>query len=62
MRDKTTEAAVSELEAHGCSISYPVPLHDNSKLTVDGEEASMPIACKCPCSLSSLYTSKVGNN
>ncbi|KAH8647843.1 amidase signature domain-containing protein [Xylariales sp. PMI_506] len=38
------EAMVEKLKASGCSLKYPVEVADASTLTVDGEDAIMPIA------------------
>jgi hypothetical protein len=40
------ESAVTEVRGKGCLTKYPVDVPDVSALTVDGEDAIMPIACE----------------
>lgn len=40
------ENVVKLLQKDGCSLKYPVTIADVDKLTVDGEQAIMPIACE----------------
>lgn len=39
------EAIISIIQKDGCSVKYPIELPDCSVLTVDGQDAIMPIAC-----------------
>ncbi|KAK7968843.1 amidase [Apiospora saccharicola] len=39
------EAMISKIQKDGCTAKYPVELPDCSVLTVDGQDAIMPIAC-----------------
>lgn len=40
------EAMVARLREDGCPLKYPIELEDTTELTVDGEQAIMPIACE----------------
>ena len=45
MQSEDYEDAVARVRGNGCMAKFPVELADISELTVDGEQAIMPIAC-----------------
>lgn len=46
--------AISKLQALDVLVKRPVRLADVTELTVNGEQAIMPIACECLTTLSAM--------